>query len=167
MADFTAFVTNIFNNLKESVKTEQSQDTPATLCVESSSAAETAVLGAAIGARLAKGTAVALEGGLGVGKTCLAGGITGALGVRVPVTSPTYTIVNEYEGDFCAVYHIDAYRLSGVEDFFCTCGSDFFDGEGIYLIEWPENIAEALPPHTLRIKINILSNGNRKFSIYG
>ena len=155
MADFRTFVTSIFNAHDSSKET--------LINAVSSSAAETAALGAEIGAALQKGAVVALEGGLGTGKTCLAGGIAAALGVHVPVTSPTYTIVNEYEGDFCTFYHVDAYRLSGTEDFFLTCGGDFFDGGGIYVVEWPEKIPEALPPQTVCIKINLRENGEREF----
>jgi tRNA threonylcarbamoyladenosine biosynthesis protein TsaE len=163
MSDFVTFVTALINNYTDT--DVDTVETPSELCVVSSSADETVRLGAEIGARLAKGAVIALQGGLGAGKTCFAGGIARALGVCVPVTSPTYTIVNEYAGAFCSFYHIDAYRLSGAEDFFGACGSDFFDGEGIYLVEWPENIAESLPPHTQRIEIRILENNQRAFCL--
>ncbi|MDR2490155.1 MAG: tRNA (adenosine(37)-N6)-threonylcarbamoyltransferase complex ATPase subunit type 1 TsaE [Spirochaetaceae bacterium] len=162
MADFDTFVTALFNHPQDCEGSAGAPETtPCEPCVVSSSAGETVRLGAKIGALLTNRTVIAVHGGLGAGKTCLAGGIARALGVCGPVTSPTYTIVNEYEGALCTFYHIDAYRLSGAEDFFCACGNDFFDREGVYLVEWPEHIAEALPPRTLQITMHILENGSR------
>jgi tRNA threonylcarbamoyladenosine biosynthesis protein TsaE len=92
---------------------------------------------------------VALRGGLGAGKTCLVKGIARGLGVREQVTSPTYTIISEYEaykdGEKIPFYHIDAYRLRGDGDFSAMGGDEILDSGGISVIEWSENIPGSLP----------------------
>jgi tRNA threonylcarbamoyladenosine biosynthesis protein TsaE len=101
-----------------------------------------------------------MRGGLGTGKTCLAKGIARGLGVREELTSPTYTVVAEYEarpsgGPPLPLYHIDAYRLSGPEDFEALGGRELLYGRGICLIEWAERLREALPPDTIFVDIEI------------
>jgi tRNA threonylcarbamoyladenosine biosynthesis protein TsaE len=114
---------------------------------------------------LKPGSILALRGGLGAGKTCLAQGIARGLGVRDLVTSPTYTIVSEYEAFINAVplpfYHIDAFRLSGEDDFEALGGRDLLYGTGICLIEWSERIENAIPPGALRIEIEIGEGNGR------
>jgi tRNA threonylcarbamoyladenosine biosynthesis protein TsaE len=101
-----------------------------------------------------------MRGGLGTGKTCLAKGIARGLGVREELTSPTYTVVAEYEagpagGLPLPLYHIDAYRLSGQDDFEALGGRELLYGGGICLIEWADRIREALPPDTIFVDIEI------------
>jgi tRNA threonylcarbamoyladenosine biosynthesis protein TsaE len=127
----------------------------------SNSYEETFEFGVALGKTLKKGSVVALKGDLGAGKTCLCAGICHALGVVAPVTSPTYTIIHEYEGIF-PVYHIDAYRLTGAEDFESTGGLELLGGDGVCLIEWGERLSECLPDDTLCVGITILDGGGRR-----
>ncbi|MDR0550688.1 MAG: tRNA (adenosine(37)-N6)-threonylcarbamoyltransferase complex ATPase subunit type 1 TsaE [Spirochaetaceae bacterium] len=119
---------------------------------------ETALLGEHIGQKLKAGSIVALNGALGMGKTCLTQGIARALRVEEPVTSPTYTVVNEYKaidknGTALPFYHIDAYRLSGEDDFAALGGEEYLYGNGICVIEWAERLASLLPENVLTIEI--------------
>jgi tRNA threonylcarbamoyladenosine biosynthesis protein TsaE len=127
---------------------------------------ETFDFGLVLGRALKPGDVVALDGGLGAGKTCLCAGICRALGVKETVTSPTYTIVHEYEGVF-PVYHIDAYRISGAEDFEASCGSEILFAGNVCLVEWGERIASCLPPDTIHIEIKISAGGAREIVVYG
>jgi tRNA threonylcarbamoyladenosine biosynthesis protein TsaE len=127
---------------------------------------ETFDFGLALGRALKMGDVVALNGSLGAGKTCLCAGICRSLGVREPVTSPTYTIVHEYEGVF-PVYHIDAYRISGAEDFEASCGIEIFHGENVCLVEWGERIASCLPTNTIYVEIKISDSGTREITVNG
>ncbi|MDR1363660.1 MAG: tRNA (adenosine(37)-N6)-threonylcarbamoyltransferase complex ATPase subunit type 1 TsaE [Spirochaetaceae bacterium] len=125
---------------------------------------ETFELGGELGRFLKKGDVVALKGALGSGKTCLCAGICGALGVKEQVTSPTYTIIHEYEGGF-PVYHIDAYRLSGAEDFENCGGVELMGGGGITLIEWGERVTSCLPNGAVYIEIKITDGGKREIFV--
>jgi tRNA threonylcarbamoyladenosine biosynthesis protein TsaE len=120
--------------------------------------------GESLGKTLEKGGVVALEGPLGAGKTCLCAGICHALGVDEPVTSPTYTIIHEYEGRF-PVYHIDAYRLSGPEDFEGAGGIEALYGGGVCLIEWGERVSACLPPGAIHVEITISDGGKREIRV--
>jgi tRNA threonylcarbamoyladenosine biosynthesis protein TsaE len=103
-------------------------------------------LGERLGASVPGGTVLALRGGLGAGKTTFAKGFARGLGVDAEVTSPTYTIVSEYEGRL-RFHHVDAYRLSGSEDFYSVGGEELLADEGgACLIEWSERIEGSLPP---------------------
>ncbi|MDR2658440.1 MAG: tRNA (adenosine(37)-N6)-threonylcarbamoyltransferase complex ATPase subunit type 1 TsaE [Spirochaetaceae bacterium] len=127
---------------------------------------ETFELGAELGRFLEKGGVVALEGALGAGKTCFCAGICHALGVKEAVTSPSYTIIHEYEG-VLPVYHIDAYRLSGAEDFENLGGGEALESGGLSLVEWSERIISSLPPDIVRIKIKITDDGKREITVKG
>jgi tRNA threonylcarbamoyladenosine biosynthesis protein TsaE len=134
--------------------------------VVSSSPEETEALGERIAGGLAAGSVVALEGCLGAGKTCLVRGIARRFGVEDEVTSPTYTIVSEYRGSL-PFYHIDAYRLGGEEDFENTGAADLICGEGISVIEWSNRIEKILPAGTVRVRLEILSDGRRHITVLG
>lgn len=127
---------------------------------------ETFDFGRILGRVLKPGDVVALDGGLGSGKTCLCAGICRALGVKDVVTSPTYTIVHEYEGVF-PVCHIDAYRISGAEDFEASCGSEILCGGNVCLVEWGGRIASCLPPNTIYVEIKISGGGAREITVDG
>jgi tRNA threonylcarbamoyladenosine biosynthesis protein TsaE len=110
---------------------------------------------------------LALRGGLGAGKTTFAKGFAAGLGVEGEVTSPTYTIVSEYEGRL-RLHHIDAYRLSGPEDFDSVGGEDLLaDAGGVCLIEWSERIAGSLPPEAAVAEFKVLEDGCRLLRIEG
>jgi tRNA threonylcarbamoyladenosine biosynthesis protein TsaE len=116
---------------------------------------------------VAGGSIIALRGGLGAGKTTFAKGFARGLGIRDEVTSPTYTIVSEYEGRL-RLHHIDAYRLSGPEDFDSVGGEDLLrDEAGVCLIEWSERIEAALPPETAVAAFEILGDGSRLLRLDG
>ena len=131
---------------------------------------ETLSLGKKIACLLEKGSIVALQGPLGAGKTCLTKGIAAGLGVKEPVTSPSYTIVCEYEGllkgKFIKIFHIDAYRLAGSDDFSAIGGEEIVFGDGISIIEWCERIPDFIRDGVLRVDIQILDAEKRKFHIY-
>jgi tRNA threonylcarbamoyladenosine biosynthesis protein TsaE len=111
---------------------------------------------------------VALRGGLGAGKTCLAKGIARGLGVEEEVSSPTYTIISEYETrEKLPFYHIDAYRLEGDEDFEALGGRDLFYAEGIAVVEWSERIPRSLPEGAVSVEIEILEGEKRRFRVRG
>ena len=132
---------------------------------------ETMALGEYIASGLKPGSVVALYGGLGAGKTCLAKGIAKGLGVMETLTSPTYTIVCEYAANLngltVPLYHIDAYRLSGDEDFENTGAGEFIGTEGITLIEWSERIPRSIPEDAITVKIDITGPQTRIFRIRG
>jgi tRNA threonylcarbamoyladenosine biosynthesis protein TsaE len=117
------------------------------------SAAATVALGARLAAALEPGDVVALYGDLGAGKTHLAKGICEGLGIDpMSVTSPTFTIVQEYAGRL-PVYHVDAYRINRIEEFFELGYDSFFFGEGVTLIEWPERVEPLIPAGAIRLRL--------------
>ena len=137
----------------------------------SSSPQETEDFGRRLAAYLEPGSVLALSGGLGAGKTCLVRGIAGALGLNENITSPTYTIINEYslknrlEGR--SLYHIDAYRLSGDEDFDSTGAGECFSSGGITIIEWSERIPGSIPEGAISIEIEISGPESRVLRLRG
>ena len=137
----------------------------------SSSPEETFALGERLASLLQNGSIVALKGPLGAGKTCFAKGIARALGVAEEVSSPTYTIVSEYgaflqAGPPVTLYHIDAYRLRGSDDFSAIGGEEIVFSDGISLIEWSERIEDFIPPQALRVDIEIADGGRRLIRMY-
>ena len=110
------------------------------------SEAETEILGRRLAERLRPGAVVAYRGDLGMGKTAFTRGLAQGLGCRTRVTSPTFTIVNEYEGGRLPLFHFDMYRLDGAEDLFDIGWDDYLDRGGVCAVEWSERVAEALPP---------------------
>lgn len=86
------------------------------------------------------------------------------LGVQDVVSSPTYSIVNEYVGEKGSVYHFDFYRIKHIQEAFDLGYEEYFYGDGICLIEWPEKVAELLPDHFVKVKINILDDNKRLFN---
>lgn len=109
---------------------------------------------------------VALLGGLAAGKTTLTKGIAQSLGIQEPITSPTYTIISEYEGTI-ALYHMDCYRLEGEEDALAIGVDELLYGNGVCVIEWSERISNLLPPHTVFIELTVLAEGSRRIRITG
>ncbi len=132
------------------------------LPAETSSAAETEAVGARLAEYLEPQAIVALYGDLGAGKTHLVRGICTGLGVPPEaVSSPTFTIVNEYEGRL-PVYHFDAYRVKGPEEFFELGYEEYFYGDGICLIEWPERGEALLHDDTIRLRPLHLGEDRRR-----
>ena len=137
--------------------------TPTQVIVETHSPEETASLGRRLGERLEPGDVLAMVGQLGAGKTQLTRGLALGIGSDGPVTSPTFKLVNEYEGRV-RLYHIDAYRLHGADDLLALGCDEFFDGAGAAAVEWADRITAALPAEHLRIDIAIAGPAARRFT---
>jgi tRNA threonylcarbamoyladenosine biosynthesis protein TsaE len=114
----------------------------------------------------APGTIIAFRGGLGAGKTVFARGLARGLGIQEAITSPTYTIVNEYDG-LMPFFHIDAYRLRSAEEFELLDSARYLYGDGLCAIEWSERIEDALPDNVVSIAIVPEEDGSRTISISG
>lgn len=111
-------------------------------------------LGQRLAAHLEPGDVVALHGDLGAGKTHLVKGMCAGLGVPTSaVTSPTFTIANEYDGAGGPVYHLDAYRIEHPDEFFELGYETYFFGDGICLLEWPEQVAALIPDGAIRLRL--------------
>ena len=127
-------------------------------------AIETEEEGRRLGETLRKGDVVSLRGSLGAGKTVLAKGIAKALGITEAIVSPTFTLVQEYDGKE-KLYHLDLYRLSGGDEFESMGGEEFLYPDGITLIEWSEKIEDMLPDSTIFVTVDILPDGSRDIDI--
>ena len=119
----------------------------------SASEQETEALGEALARSLSPGAVVAFTGDLGAGKTAFVRGMARGLGIQGRVTSPTFTIVNEYEGGRLPLFHFDLYRLGSSEELFDIGWEDFLRRGGICAVEWSENVADALEEDTVYIDI--------------
>ncbi len=134
--------------------------------VETNSPDETWALAAGLADELEAGTVIALHGELGAGKTCFIQGFAAALGIDEPITSPTYTLIGEYEGRL-PLHHIDLYRLSGPDEALGLGLEEYFDVNGITAIEWAERADGLLPPGLLHIEIKADPHtGTRTFRIF-
>ena len=130
------------------------------------SAKETEELGSRIASVLKGKEMLALFGGLGAGKTSFTRGLCAGLGIEDGVSSPTFAIVNVYEGKY-PVYHFDMYRINDIDDLFATGYYDYI-GNGIIVTEWSENIESELEPDCIRISIGRSDNENERiFEIEG
>ena len=116
------------------------------------SAQETFQAGYRLGSMLEKGDVVCLTGELGTGKTAFTGGIASALGIEGYITSPTFTIVNEYEGKI-PLYHFDVYRIAESSEMFEIGFEEYLEGQGIVVIEWAELIRDVIPDEHIRVII--------------
>ena len=118
----------------------------------SHSPAETEALAERLALHLSPGAVIAYEGGLGMGTTAFPRGLARGLGYNGQVTSPTFTIVNEYEGTKLPLFHFDMDRLSGAVDLFDIGWEDYLDRGGVCAVEWSEMVADALPPETIYVR---------------
>lgn len=100
--------------------------------------------------QLHKKDIVVLSGNLGSGKTKFVQGVLKHFGLENEISSPTFTIVNEYNADICPIYHFDVYRLADIDEFYAMGGEEYFEN-GICLIEWGEIIEDALPSNYIKI----------------
>ena len=105
---------------------------------------ETEALGAALAARLRPGDVIAYRGDLGAGKTAFTRGVAAGLGITEPVTSPTYTIVNEYLSGRMPLFHFDMYRLGSSDELFDIGWEDYLARGGVCAVEWSENVSDAM-----------------------
>ena len=133
---------------------------------ETNSPAETERIGEALGKILTPGTVIAYRGDLGAGKTAFTRGLARGLGYTDIVTSPTYTIVNEYLGGRLPLFHFDMYRLTSAEDLWDIGWEDYLDRGGVCCVEWSENVAEALE-NPLTISIEKLTGSARRITLEG
>ena len=115
---------------------------------------ETEALGARLAAVLTPGTVVAFTGDLGAGKTAFTRGLARGLGVTDRVTSPTFTIVNEYEGGRLPLFHFDMYRLASSEELFDIGWEDYLQRGGVCAVEWSEHVSDALEEDALSVEIS-------------
>jgi tRNA threonylcarbamoyladenosine biosynthesis protein TsaE len=126
---------------------------------------ETARLAAALAAALPEGTVVALYGTLGAGKTRLVQDLAAALGIdRRQVVSPTFMLIQEYHGQK-TVYHIDAYRLRGEDEFLALGPDEYFEGRGLVFVEWADRVPGCLPRERVDIRIEVIDADRRRFHI--
>ncbi len=134
----------------------------------SASPAETEAIGAALACRLMPGDVIAYRGALGAGKTAFTRGLARGLGILEPVTSPTYTIVNEYPDGRLPLFHFDMYRLSNSDELFDLGWEDYLARNGVCAVEWSENVADALEdPITVTIERDPSDDNHRRITITG
>ena len=133
---------------------------------ETNSPEETERVGAALGRILRPGTVIACRGGLGAGKTAFTRGLARGLGYTDIVTSPTYTIVNEYLGGRLPLFHFDMYRLSSSDDLWDIGWEDYLDRGGVCCVEWSENVADALED-PITVTIDKLGENSRRITLEG
>ena len=127
---------------------------------------ETEALGEKLGKLLRPGTVLAYLGDLGAGKTAFTRGLALGLGCRETVTSPTYTIVNEYLGGRLPLFHFDMYRLASSDDLWDIGWEDYLDRQGVCAVEWSENVPEAMTG-ALTVRIEKLGDTVRRITIDG
>ena len=127
---------------------------------------ETEALGEKLGKLLRPGTVLAYLGDLGAGKTAFTRGLARGLGCRETVTSPTYTIVNEYLGGRLPLFHFDMYRLTSSDDLWDIGWEDYLDRQGVCAVEWSENVPEAMTG-ALTVRIEKLDDTVRRITIDG
>ena len=127
---------------------------------------ETEAVGMALGRKLLPGAVIAYQGDLGAGKTAFTRGVACGLGARESVTSPTYTIVNEYLSGKYPLFHFDMYRLASSDDLFDIGWEDYLDRGGVCAVEWSENVADAMEG-AITVTIEKLGEETRRITIEG
>ena len=130
------------------------------------SPAETEAVGAALARVLEPGAVIAYRGDLGAGKTAFTRGLARGLGVKEPVTSPTYTIVNEYLSGSMPLFHFDMYRLGSEDELFDIGWEDYLERGGVCAVEWSENVDDAMED-AVYITIEKLGEESRRITIEG
>jgi tRNA threonylcarbamoyladenosine biosynthesis protein TsaE len=126
----------------------------------------TRAFGQRLAQRLFPGAVLALIGELGAGKTCLARAIAGGLGVADgrTVTSPTFVLIQEYQGRL-PIYHFDAYRLRAEAEFADLGASEYFEGDGVCLVEWADRVPGCLPTDHLRVSLTVTGETSRRATV--
>ena len=127
---------------------------------------ETEQVGLALGQVLTPGTILAYEGDLGAGKTAFTRGLARGLGCTEQVTSPTYTIVNEYLSGRLPLFHFDMYRLHSADDLWDIGWEDYLERGGVCAVEWSENVADAME-NAVTVRIEKLGEDSRRITIEG
>ena len=121
--------------------------------IQTHSPEETEAVGRKLAVQLQPGDVLAYYGDLGAGKAAFTRGLAAGLGVTEPVTSPTYTIVNEYLSGRLPLFHFDMYRLGSADELFDIGWEDYLNRGGVCAVEWSENVAEAMETGTIRVSI--------------
>ena len=124
------------------------------MTIRTDSADATRAVAAALAESLVPGDLVLLVGDLGAGKTAFAQGLAKGLGIEEPVTSPTFTIVQQYEGRL-RLAHVDVYRLDRVQDLYDLGFDELIDDDGVTVVEWGDLVAQALPVEHLLVRIDL------------
>lgn len=122
--------------------------------------------GRRLGSQLFPGAVIALVGPLGAGKTCLVRAIAEGIGIadsRI-VTSPTFVLIQEYEARL-PIYHFDAYRLNSARDFLDLGVHEYFEGQGVCLIEWADRVASCLPAQHLLVRLQVTGDTSRSLTL--
>ena len=125
---------------------------------------ETEKVGQSLGQKLTAGTVIAYEGDLGAGKTAFTRGLARGLGATEQVTSPTYTIVNEYLSGRLPLFHFDMYRLGSSDDLWDIGWEDYLERGGVCAVEWSENVADAMEG-AIRVRMEKLGEDSRRITI--
>lgn len=136
------------------------------MIVETHAPEQTEAVGTALGKILTAGTVIAYEGDLGAGKTAFTRGLARGLGCADSVTSPTYTIVNEYLSGRLPLFHFDMYRLRSSDDLFDIGWEDYLERGGICAVEWSENVSDAME-NVIRVRIEKTGDDDRRITIEG
>ena len=123
-------------------------------------------LGREIGRTCIGGSVISLRGSLGAGKTVFAKGVARSLGIEEAIVSPTFTLVQEYDGSL-PMYHMDLYRITSEEDFQMIGGEDMLYSDGVCLVEWSEIINDILPSRTLFVQITVNDDQSRTVELCG
>ncbi len=129
--------------------------------IVSHSLTETESIAGLVAGKLSGGEVIAFTGGMGAGKTTFTNGIMNALGAENAVSSPTFTLMNEYDGRL-KVYHFDMYRITSWEDLYSTGFFDYISGDGVLIIEWSENVESAIPNDAIRIDLSLGATENER-----
>ena len=132
----------------------------------SNSPGETEKIGAALAQRLTPGTVIAYRGDLGAGKTAFTRGLARGLGCGEIVTSPTYTIVNEYLSGRLPLFHFDMYRLGSADELWDIGWEDYLDRQGICAVEWSENVRDAME-NAITVRIQKTGDESRRITVEG
>ena len=127
---------------------------------------ETLEIGRKLAEKLVPDSVITLNGNLGAGKTVFTKGIALGLGISDTVKSPTFTIICQYEGRL-PLYHMDAYRIFGDEEFEMTGGKELLTGGGVCVIEWSDNIADSMPDNRIDVTVNVIGPEEREIEIKG
>ena len=136
------------------------------MIIQTNSPMETEAVGAAFGKNIKSGTVIAYRGDLGAGKTAFTRGLARGLGYTEPVTSPTYTIVNEYLGGRLPLFHFDMYRLKSSDDLWDIGWEDYLERGGVCAVEWSENVDDAME-NAIYVTIEKTGEEARRITIEG
>lgn len=138
--------------------------------VETNSEFETEKMAEKLSAFLKPGDVITLDGDLGAGKTVFSRGIARGLGVKEPITSPTFIIMQEYRDGRIPLYHFDVYRIESIDEIIAIGAEEYIGGDGVCVIEWASKIEELIPKDAIHIKIkrnNDIGFDYRQVEIYG